>query len=256
MSHDILLILFCVTSHFSTWHVAVWNRGFEMNVFGLLRLAVSLWDHSVEELTESNSTNSPVGKGSTEILSLLGRTVYCWVEPEVIALVLFCFVLRYCLRCAGTWHLTSLVFQDWGKDSTRVQVSGIAGQLLWYAAEENAAQQKAHFGRCWEETQGCCKRLFFSLSLQCFFLLFPTIRFCTWSLVLILLGGRGGGMFRCVVVIAFQSLDCPIVRLHSYSLCADLFITYEQTTLCLALVVFTCSFLVLFSASIACDVMW
>ena len=69
-------------------------------------------------------------------------------------------------------------------------------------------------------------------------------------------GGGRGGMFRCVVVIAFQSLDCPIVRLHSYSLCADLFITYEQKTLCLALVVmFTCSFLVLFSASIACDVM-
>ena len=179
MSHDILLILFCVTSHFSTWHAAVWNRCFEMNVFGLLRLALSLWDHSVEELTESNSTNSPVGKGSMESLPLLGRTVYCWVELEVIALVLFCFVLHYCLHCAGTWHVTSLVFQDWGKDSTRVQVSGIAGQLLWYAAEENAAQQEAHFGRCWEETQGCCKRLF-SLSLQCFFSVISNYQILYW----------------------------------------------------------------------------
>ena len=59
----------------------------------------------------------------------------------------------------------------------------------------------------------------------------------------------------CVMVFAFQILDCPIVRLHSYSLCADLFVTYEQTTLCLALVVmFNCSVLVLFSASIVCDV--
>ena len=52
----------------------------------------------MEELTESNSTNSPVGKGSTEILSLLGRIVYCWVELKVSALV-YCFVLFCVIVC-------------------------------------------------------------------------------------------------------------------------------------------------------------
>ena len=193
MSHDILLILFCVTPRFSTWHVAVWNRGFEMNVFGLLRLALSLWDHSVEELTESNSTNSPVGKGSTEILSLLGRTVHCWVEPEVIALV-FYFVLFCVIVCAvlalGIWQVWS------SRIGAKTQPESKCPELLANYCDmllrKTPLSKKLTSEDVEKKLKDVVRDFFLSLSLQCFFLLFPTIRFCTWSLVLILLGGRGG----------------------------------------------------------------
>lgn len=56
--------------------------------------------------------------------------------------------------CVSFHHLCS---QGRSENSTRVQVSRAAGQLLWHAPEEDPAEQEAHVWGDRGQAQGSCE---------------------------------------------------------------------------------------------------